>query len=172
MTIDTSELTINVQWNPDLFTIVKKGFMTFFLPWRYSFLWRTTHLPCLLSRNITKNAETHHMCDVIIEQPLSKTFRLGFCYECNILWILNHLYTVGRCAALNVMGKVTPIKTVPFFWTQQYGKSLRYAGKCRLVWNYHFSFYEIIIIHYFLREKIVNKCYFPLLIYLFKRDFA
>ena len=172
MTIDTSELTINVQWNPDLFTIIKKGFMTFFYRDVTAFHEGPLTPPCLPSRNITKNAETHHMCDVIIEQPLSKTFRLGFCYECNILWILNHLYTVGRCAALNVMGKETPIKTVPFFWTQQYGKSLRYAGKCRLVWNYHFSFYEIIIIHYFLREKIVNKCYFPLLIYLFKRDFA
>ncbi|XP_066929188.1 apoptosis-inducing factor 3-like [Clytia hemisphaerica] len=34
----------------------------------------------------------------------------------------------GRCAAMNMLGKETPCVTVPFFWTQQYGKSLRYAG--------------------------------------------
>ena len=34
----------------------------------------------------------------------------------------------GRCAALNAGGKDSPLQTVPFFWTQQYGKSIRYAG--------------------------------------------
>lgn len=36
----------------------------------------------------------------------------------------------GRCAALNMMGKKTPIRTIPFFWSGQFGKSLRYAGHC------------------------------------------
>lgn len=36
----------------------------------------------------------------------------------------------GKCAALNMLDKKTPIRSVPFFWTGQFGKSLRYAGHC------------------------------------------
>ena len=34
----------------------------------------------------------------------------------------------GRTAALNMLGRQEKFTPVPFFWTQQYGKSLRYAG--------------------------------------------
>lgn len=34
----------------------------------------------------------------------------------------------GRVAARNMMGHGARFDTVPFFWTSQYGKSLRYAG--------------------------------------------
>ena len=35
----------------------------------------------------------------------------------------------GKCAALNIASPEShPLKTVPFFWTVQYGKSIRYAG--------------------------------------------
>ncbi|CAH1232283.1 AIFM3 [Branchiostoma lanceolatum] len=34
----------------------------------------------------------------------------------------------GRCAALNMLGQGVEFNSVPFFWTMQYGKSLRYAG--------------------------------------------
>lgn len=34
----------------------------------------------------------------------------------------------GACAARNMLGREEPFEAVPFFWTQQYGKSLRYAG--------------------------------------------
>lgn len=34
----------------------------------------------------------------------------------------------GKVAALNMIGKTTPLKSVPFFWTQLFGKSVRYAG--------------------------------------------
>ncbi|WP_242478902.1 NAD(P)/FAD-dependent oxidoreductase [Hymenobacter lapidiphilus] len=34
----------------------------------------------------------------------------------------------GACAARNMLGYETAFAEVPFFWTQQYGKSLRYAG--------------------------------------------
>ncbi|KUG06106.1 FAD-dependent oxidoreductase [Solirubrum puertoriconensis] len=35
----------------------------------------------------------------------------------------------GRTAALNMLGRKQPFQNVPFFWTQQYGKSLRYVGR-------------------------------------------
>ena len=41
---------------------------------------------------------------------------------------------LGRVAALNMIGKETTVNTVPFFWTVQFGKSLRYAG-LGLGWN-------------------------------------
>ena len=34
----------------------------------------------------------------------------------------------GACAARNMLGREEAFAEVPFFWTQQYGKSLRYAG--------------------------------------------
>ena len=34
----------------------------------------------------------------------------------------------GRAAARNMLGKNEAFTAAPFFWTQQYGKSLRYAG--------------------------------------------
>uniref|UniRef100_A0AAG5CVE0 Rieske domain-containing protein n=1 Tax=Anopheles atroparvus TaxID=41427 RepID=A0AAG5CVE0_ANOAO len=34
----------------------------------------------------------------------------------------------GRIAALNMLGKSTPLKAVPFFWTVLFGKSFRYCG--------------------------------------------
>lgn len=34
----------------------------------------------------------------------------------------------GRKAALNILGKQDPLKSVPFFWTMLFGKSIRYAG--------------------------------------------
>ena len=35
----------------------------------------------------------------------------------------------GLTAARNMLGKKEEINTVPFFWTMQFGKSVRYAGK-------------------------------------------
>jgi len=34
----------------------------------------------------------------------------------------------GRIAALNMVGKQTEVKTVPFFWTMLFGKGVRFAG--------------------------------------------
>ena len=36
----------------------------------------------------------------------------------------------GRCAALAMLGKKTPFRSVPFFWSGQFGKPLRFAGHC------------------------------------------
>ena len=76
MTIDTSEVTINVvyQWNPDLFTIIQKKAFCFFFYRDVTAFHEIplTPSPCFSSRNITKNAETHPppICGVIIEQTL------------------------------------------------------------------------------------------------------
>ena len=77
MTIDISELTINVlyKWNADLFTIVqKKGFLIFLtVTWQPFMKYHSP--PSFPSRNITKNAETQPtpMRHVIIEQLLYQT---------------------------------------------------------------------------------------------------
>ncbi len=34
----------------------------------------------------------------------------------------------GRIAAHNIMGKNVELRNVPFFWTVQFGKAIRYAG--------------------------------------------
>lgn len=34
----------------------------------------------------------------------------------------------GRAAALNILKKGKPLRTVPYFWTMLFGKSIRYAG--------------------------------------------
>lgn len=48
-----------------------------------------------------------------------------------IFFILGHYPLAqyhGRMAALNMLGKNTPIKAVPYFWTMLFGKGFRYAG--------------------------------------------
>uniref|UniRef100_A0A667YK60 AIF family member 3 n=1 Tax=Myripristis murdjan TaxID=586833 RepID=A0A667YK60_9TELE len=41
-------------------------------------------------------------------------------------WQMAHVH--GRVAALSMMGRATEIKTVPYFWSAMFGKSIRYAG--------------------------------------------
>jgi len=41
-------------------------------------------------------------------------------------WQMAHQH--GRIAGLNIAGKPTDINSVPYFWTVQYGKSIRYSG--------------------------------------------
>ncbi|CAH0549204.1 unnamed protein product [Brassicogethes aeneus] len=44
-------------------------------------------------------------------------------------WPLAHYH--GKIAALNMLGKNAPLKTVPFFWSMLFGKGLRYCGHGR-----------------------------------------
>ncbi|KAJ3603688.1 hypothetical protein NHX12_028432 [Muraenolepis orangiensis] len=41
-------------------------------------------------------------------------------------WQMAHVH--GRVAALSMMGKPAEVKTVPYFWSAMFGKSIRYAG--------------------------------------------
>lgn len=36
----------------------------------------------------------------------------------------------GRVAALGMMGRPADLKTVPYFWSAMFGKTIRYAGRC------------------------------------------
>ncbi|KAJ1910904.1 Apoptosis-inducing factor 1 [Tieghemiomyces parasiticus] len=40
----------------------------------------------------------------------------------------NVAQNLGRCVATNIAGTPEPYRHVPYFWTAQYGKSLRYCG--------------------------------------------
>ena len=48
------------------------------------------------------------------------------CGGYNVLSLLN---IAGLTAARNMLGRNEEINTIPFFWTSQYGKSIRYCGK-------------------------------------------
>uniref|UniRef100_A0A672FEW2 Apoptosis inducing factor mitochondria associated 3 n=1 Tax=Salarias fasciatus TaxID=181472 RepID=A0A672FEW2_SALFA len=41
-------------------------------------------------------------------------------------WQMAHVH--GRVAALSMMGRASEIKTVPYFWSAMFGKTIRYAG--------------------------------------------
>jgi len=41
-------------------------------------------------------------------------------------WGMAHFH--GKVAAQNMLGKNVPVHSVPYFWTTQYGKSIRYCG--------------------------------------------
>jgi len=43
----------------------------------------------------------------------------------------------GKMAALQMLGKKTPIKSVPFFWTALFGTSIRFAGIFLLIDDYY-----------------------------------
>uniref|UniRef100_A0A3Q4GMF6 AIF family member 3 n=1 Tax=Neolamprologus brichardi TaxID=32507 RepID=A0A3Q4GMF6_NEOBR len=41
-------------------------------------------------------------------------------------WQMAHVH--GKVAALSMMGRATEVKTVPYFWSAMFGKTIRYAG--------------------------------------------
>lgn len=49
----------------------------------------------------------------------------------------------GRTAALNMLGQNSMLRSVPFFWTVLFGKSLRYTG------SENYLLYGLFISHYF-----------------------
>lgn len=51
-----------------------------------------------------------------------------FCPSCALFFSSS-----GRMAALSMMDRAADIKTVPFFWSAMFGKTLRYAGRVEIV---------------------------------------
>lgn len=39
----------------------------------------------------------------------------------------------GRVAALSMIGQATEMKTVPYFWSAMFGKTIRYAGNVKML---------------------------------------
>ncbi|XP_041756367.2 apoptosis-inducing factor 3-like isoform X2 [Coregonus clupeaformis] len=54
-------------------------------------------------------------------------------------WQMAHVH--GRAAALGIMGRPTEIKTVPYFWSAMFGKSLRYADLLKKVLLFYYQGY-------------------------------
>jgi len=120
----------------------------------------------LKSSNITMNERGFVTVDKRMKSSLEDVYVGGDIVEfplflandalCNIQhWQMAHQH--GRIAALNMMDKAEDIRSVPFFWTQMFGKSLRYCG---------FGFgYEDVVIHgspdeftfvaYYIKDNIV-----------------
>ena len=61
------------------------------------------------------------------ELQVGMEFMYCFIIFYNSDYMTIYLFT-GRIAALNMVGKPTEVKSVPFFWTVQFGKSIRYTG--------------------------------------------
>merc|ERR1719422_2060498 len=68
-------------------------------------------------------ADGVYACGDIVEFPLAAAGGK----QANVQhWQMAHKH--GRIAGLNIAGKSTEINSVPYFWTVQFGKSVRYAG--------------------------------------------
>lgn len=60
---------------------------------------------------------SHSTKDLVIYSDGTKTSTLFFLFG-----------LTGRVAALGMMGRATENKTVPYFWSAMFGKTIRYAG--------------------------------------------
>lgn len=66
----------------------------------------------------------------------------------------------GRVAARNMLGKEEEFQSIPYFWTVQYGKSLRYCGHA-LSWDeivYDGSTKERKFAAYYVKLVLSNVC--------------
>jgi len=63
----------------------------------------------------------------------------------------------GKIAAMNMAGKKTQVHNIPFFWTQMYGKSVRYCGHALSFDEMHFegNLEELKFIAYYIRQDKV-----------------
>ncbi|XP_052800272.1 apoptosis-inducing factor 3-like isoform X2 [Mya arenaria] len=76
-----------------------------------------------VNENMATNVKDVYAAGDIVEFPL---FSVGG-KSVNIQhWQMAHAH--GRNAAYSILGKPSPIRSVPYFWTVMYGKSVRYTG--------------------------------------------
>ncbi|XP_035825044.1 apoptosis-inducing factor 3 isoform X1 [Aplysia californica] len=76
-----------------------------------------------VNKKMQTNVSDVYAAGDIVEFPL---FTAGD-QQANVQhWQMAHMH--GRIAGLNIAGKPTDVHSVPYFWTVQYGKSIRYTG--------------------------------------------
>lgn len=63
-------------------------------------------------------------CSWLHSHSITKAFITQLC-QC--FWF--PLALTGKVAALSMMGRATEVKTVPYFWSAMFGKTIRYAGR-------------------------------------------
>ncbi|KAF0302973.1 Apoptosis-inducing factor 3 [Amphibalanus amphitrite] len=85
------------------------------------------------SRSLKRKASTHlrSSVDSILAAGDIASFPLSLAEGRRVAighWQLAHY--LGSVAGRNAAGTQTEVNTVPFFWTMQYGKSVRYTGYC------------------------------------------
>ncbi|XP_071946293.1 apoptosis-inducing factor 3-like [Antedon mediterranea] len=77
----------------------------------------------IVDKTMKTNKDNIYAAGDIVEFPLSiaddAKVSIGH-------WQMAHAH--GRTAALNVLDQETEVKSVPYFWTQIFGKSVRFAG--------------------------------------------
>ncbi|KAL4223457.1 hypothetical protein ACF0H5_016928 [Mactra antiquata] len=76
-----------------------------------------------VNENMLTNQKDVFAAGDIVEFPL---FTVGGSNVNIQHWQMAHAH--GRNVAYSIMGKNEPIKSVPYFWTVMYGKSVRYTG--------------------------------------------
>ncbi|KAK6968220.1 apoptosis-inducing factor 3-like isoform X1 [Biomphalaria glabrata] len=86
-----------------------------------------------VNKNMKTNIEDVYAAGDIVEFPLFTADD----QQVNIQhWQMAHQH--GRIAGLSIAGKPQDIRSVPYFWTVQYGKSIRYTG-------YGFGYDDIVL---------------------------
>lgn len=66
---------------------------------------------------------------------------------------------IGRVAALSMMGRAAEIKTVPYFWSAMFGKTIRYAGKCLLSPELLYQCHEVDMLQERETEVLLLHCH-------------
>ncbi|XP_055336211.1 apoptosis-inducing factor 3-like isoform X2 [Paramacrobiotus metropolitanus] len=95
---------------------------------------------CLVHSGIELDDEGFINVDQFMRTSVERVFAAGDCSTFPLSdsglrakvqhWAMAH--SQGRIAALNMMssGHLEPLRSVPYFWTTIFGKSIRYAGYC------------------------------------------
>lgn len=95
-----------------------------------------SHSSVLKTKMLTSSIGRWHMHMVhkfdFLQKSLCMNIECATNYTCICLdclgWLSLILSSSGKTAALGILGRDEPIRSVPFFWTVQYKKSIRYTG--------------------------------------------
>jgi len=97
----------------------------------------TFYTDFLKESTINRNRDGSITTDMHLETNIKGVYAGGDIANAPIFPLANNVATIGhyslaqyhgKIAALNMVGKETQLKAVPFFWTVLFGKSFRYSG--------------------------------------------